>query len=132
MKLPRTEDTAILLVSELAENYGHGLMPLSVVAERHGLSFLFLKKLARQLKQAGLITSQEGSKGGYELAKPPHQINAWEIMDAVSHNSNDNPEINGNGVCPLNDHCLPQTIKQSIENTLKISLSKITLAGLKE
>jgi Rrf2 family cysteine metabolism transcriptional repressor len=132
MKLPRTEDTAILLVSELAENYQKGPLSLAQIAKKHGLSFLFLKKLARCLKQAGLIISSEGVNGGYELARFPQTINVWEVIEAVSPVSKDQKQHVSESTCPLNEHCLPQIIRQSVTHTLKTSLSAITLVNLKE
>jgi Rrf2 family protein len=131
MKLPRTEDTAILMVSEISENYRKGPVTLSAIARRHGLSFLFLKKLARNLRMAGLISGREGLKGGYELNKSPDEINVWQIISAVRDISkihkSPSPEV-----CPLNDRCLPQSIERSIDIALETSLSKITLSVLKE
>jgi Rrf2 family protein len=131
MKLPRTVDTAILFVSVLASRYGQGPVSLSSIANRHGLSFLFLKKLARYLKSAGIIISHEGINGGYVLSRPPQEINVWQIIEAVSGDDR-LPPPQTIEKCPLNSQCLPQNIRTSIGNALKISLANITLVNFQE
>jgi len=128
MKLPRSEDTAILLCCVLANTAGRKPVSLSSVARRHGLSVLFLKKLARLLKEKGYIKSKEGIGGGYTLAKSSSKISVWNVISAIHpEKQKTNPmQIH----CPLNKQCLPQTIKQTIDRALEKHLSQITISDL--
>jgi Rrf2 family protein len=126
MKLPRTENTALLLASTLANAYKKEQISLSFISQKHGVSILFLKKLARALRQCGLIVSKEGAGGGYALSRHPSKITVWEIIQAVQHF--DKKESNlSNGACPINKYCLPQNIQKTIDTALKTSLSAIRL-----
>lgn len=124
MKIPKQEDFAILLMSELANGYGKKLVSLSSVATTHGVSALFLKKIARLLRQAGLVTSKEGIGGGYALAKHPSRISVWEIMQAAS--GKEVQRITSR-VCPLYAACLPQRINKTIGDSVEKGLRGITL-----
>lgn len=42
-----------------------------------------VSKVLKILNQAGVLVSHQGSKGGYSLARPPNQITATEIIEAV-------------------------------------------------
>jgi Rrf2 family protein len=128
MKLPRSEDTAILLCCVLANNTGKTPVSLSSIAACHGLSALFLKKLARLLKEKGYLKSKEGVGGGYLLAKPPSRISVWNVISAIHpEKQTDNPiQIH----CPINKQCLPQNIRQTIDRALEKHLSQITIADL--
>ena len=129
MKIPKQEDYAILLMSELSRVYPHGRVSLMVISKRHGISQLFLKKIALRLKKAGLIQSKEGLHGGYSLDKIPTRISVWDVIQAA------NPQKvyesqNTRGVCPLYTQCLPQTINKTIAHALERSLGEITLLHL--
>lgn len=128
MKLPKQEDFAILLMGELTQNYGRRLVPLSEISASHGVSLLFLKKIVRALRLAGLVISKEGAAGGYTLAKDPGFISLWEIIRAVGEeNSLMRPKTVQAQSCPVNLQCLPQTLRKTIFTALSNSLSAITL-----
>lgn len=43
----------------------------------------FAEKIVLQLKKAGILKAKRGRTGGYELAKDPSQITAYDIVTAV-------------------------------------------------
>jgi Rrf2 family protein len=43
----------------------------------------YIEHLLSSLKNAGLITSSSGSRGGYNLARPAEEISLYDIMAAV-------------------------------------------------
>jgi len=126
MKLTRQEEIALILASELA-SHRNAYISLSDVAGMHGISALFLKKIARMLIKQGLIKSKEGQRGGYALGKLPEEISAWDIMQAVAGKSSGKGEIVGSFTCPLQRSCMPQTIRHLISESLKQYLSDITV-----
>jgi len=67
----------------LAKNYKKGSYSLAQLAEKEGISFKYLERLAAKLKKAGLVKSVKGQSGGYELVKSPKQINVLEIFSAL-------------------------------------------------
>jgi Rrf2 family protein len=129
MKLPRTANTALLLAAMLAEGYRKEQTSLAFISKKHGVSVLFLKKLARALKQSGIVTSKEGLGGGYMLARHPSRISVWEILEAVELVDKKN-STSVNTACPINKYCLPQTIQKTIDMSLKKHLSAVTLEDL--
>jgi Rrf2 family protein len=128
MKFIKQEDFAVLLMSELAKNYHKKLVSLSEVSATHGVSVLFLKKIARLLRGAGLVVSKEGATGGYALAKAPNVITVWDVLHAGS-GKQDTQSLSKNP-CPLFTRCLPQRINKTIEESVEKSLRKISLYQL--
>lgn len=129
MRIPRTEEISLLFMSELALHYREESVSLSAIAERHGVSVLFLKKLARMLKQSGLIISKEGANGGYTLGKHPEEITVWDVLYAIDHTPN--PHLSNTSVsCPLNMQCMPQTIYRTMNDALKQQFSGMTLQAM--
>lgn len=128
MKLLRGEDTAILLISEIAR---HGeVVPLSEIAFEHGVSQLYLKKLARQLRLSGLITSKEGVGGGYCLNMPAEKISVLDVINSVNATPKIPRVVAKRTSCPLATVCLPETIRQRIFRVLESGLGRLTVADL--
>jgi len=126
MKLSRQEEIALLLVSELAYSKDT-FVSLSDVADKHGVSSLFLKKIARMLKNQGLVRSKEGLNGGYMLGKPAEEMSAWNVMEAVGGKTLGTEESKSIFICPLRASCVPQTIRHLISESLKRYLSDVTI-----
>lgn len=125
MKIHRQEDVAVLLMSELVRSYNQRLVPLSEISKKHGISALFLKKIARVLRQKGLIESKEGIGGGYTLVREPREITVWEIISADTV-----PVRLWRESCPVNNKCLPQHVNRIIQESVEQSLKRINLANL--
>jgi len=133
MYIPRYDDVALLLMLELTVNYGNGLIPLSKIAGDHGLSVLFLKKIAGSLKRSGLINSREGISGGYELSRPPERISLWDVVSVFSKNHPVGQDREtGLTKCPIRQDCLPQKVHMVMDSALQRSFSGITLSDLRE
>jgi Rrf2 family protein len=58
-------------------------VPIRSVAERQNLSRVYLSQLATPLKNAALLRSVWGNKGGFTLARPASQISVLDIVEAV-------------------------------------------------
>ena len=84
MKISKREDFAIIFMSHLARQKSKEFLSLTKIAKSTGLSSFFLKHIALELKNKGLIESREGVAGGYRLKKSPEEISATEILLAVS------------------------------------------------
>ncbi len=55
----------------------------SDVASRTGAPAKFLEAVLGQMRRAGLVESERGSRGGHRLARPPSRIAAGEVVRAV-------------------------------------------------
>jgi len=64
----------------LAEEYGHGPMLISDLAEREGIPKKFLEHILLELKKHGLLQSQKGKGGGYLLGKPPGSVTFGQVI----------------------------------------------------
>lgn len=131
MKITKLEDWALLLVAELAKNYLQAPLSLSHIAREHGISFLYLKKITRDLKKAGLIESREGVRGGYSLSRLPQGITVWDVLQAVSSPvSQKKEQLASRGDCPLVETCLPQEINALMHKVMKNGFSQIPISAI--
>lgn len=68
---------------ELAQRYGQGPVSLSDVALAQELSVKYLEALMSSLRLAGLVRAQQGAQGGYELTRPPAEIDLRQIYEVL-------------------------------------------------
>lgn len=63
--------------------YGKGLISVSQLAEKQGISEAYLEQLIASLKKAGLVVSSRGASGGYALSRDPQDISVGEVLRAL-------------------------------------------------
>jgi Rrf2 family cysteine metabolism transcriptional repressor len=73
----------VRLMVELARHHGSGPVSLSEMAEHEELPRPYLEQLVVSLREAGLVTSTRGARGGYELSRPPSDIHMTEVITAL-------------------------------------------------
>jgi Rrf2 family protein len=70
-------------MADIAKNGAGKPVPLRDVAERQGLSKLYLSQLATPLRNASLLRSVWGNKGGYMLGRAASDIQVLDVIEAV-------------------------------------------------
>lgn len=68
---------------DMALNAFDGPVALREVAKRQGISESYLEQVFAGLRKAGLVTAQRGALGGYELARPAHEITVADVLLAL-------------------------------------------------
>ena len=121
---------AIRMMADIAKQSNGEPVPLRDVAERQGLSKLYLSQLANPLRTAGLLRSVWGNRGGYVLARPTAEINLLDIMEAV-----DGPVaviecVETPGVCERAEFCESIDVWRDINKAITETLRKYTLEQL--
>ena len=119
-----------------------GALTIANIAEYQGISESYLAKIFTQLKKAGLVTSSIGSKGGYELARPPERVSYWDVVVAIEGEPRlfECREIRGNGALyraaakkpnwSAIGPCEIHKVMLEAEAGVRAVLEKHTLAGL--
>lgn len=80
-QLRHETDYALQFLNLLAKSKKN--LSLNEVAEHTGISFLFLQKIARKLRLAGLVKAEQGVNGGYVLTVSPKTLSFRKIVEAV-------------------------------------------------
>ncbi|HWH23800.1 MAG TPA: Rrf2 family transcriptional regulator [Candidatus Limnocylindria bacterium] len=73
----------VRLMVELARHYGDGPVSLAEVADHEALPRPYLEQLVVSLREAGLVQSTRGARGGYQLARPPAEIRMGTVVRAL-------------------------------------------------
>jgi len=111
------------LVLDVAANSDQGPVLIKDASKRLGLSEKYLGQLAVMLKNAGLLRSLRGAKGGYLLSKPAGEINFCDIVECLE-----------GPIClsDKSDDCAANIIWDEISEWMKDRMRAVTLAELAE
>lgn len=124
---------ALRVMVDLAENGGEkAVLPLSEISSRLCISRKYLEGIMAALVKAGLVLSQPGKTGGYQLSRPAKDYSAWEILSLaegglcpVSCVLEDCAEA-----CPDRDDCPTVPLWEGLDKTIRDYLASVTLRDL--
>jgi Rrf2 family transcriptional regulator, cysteine metabolism repressor len=68
---------------QLGRRFGQGPASLAEIATAEDLPRAYLEQLVMSLRDAGLVTSTRGARGGYELVRPPADTKMSEVLRAL-------------------------------------------------
>ncbi len=71
---------AIRAMQHLADNYGNGPVQLAEIATQQNIPPKFLTVILSELSRMGLLNSQRGKDGGYQLGIPPVDISYGDLI----------------------------------------------------
>lgn len=83
--IARSSEYAIRALTYLARHHGEGFCLARSMAEDLGIPAPFLVKCLQPLVVRGLLVSQRGRKGGFQLAGEPEDVTLYQIVDALEH-----------------------------------------------
>ena len=90
-----------------------------------------VSKLLKELLQSGLLVSHRGTKGGYVLARPPHEISVVDMIAAI-----EGPmaltecSTDVIGLCTIESCCPIKNNQRVINQAVRGVLERITLSDL--
>lgn len=131
VRLSKLTDYALVLMSRLAQTPSPSYRTARDLAAELQLPLPTVSKLLKKLLQSRLLVSHRGIRGGYSLAKQPHEIGLAEIITslegpiALTECSTD-----VTGLCQLETCCAIRNNQQIISQAVRGVLEKLTLADL--
>lgn len=99
------------------------------MAEEENISVKYLENIFVKLKAAGIVISQRGKNGGYNLARNPNEITAYDVFMAFDESVNlvhciDDPEK-----CDRKAQCKSQNLWKELS---EIMIEKLKTVSIKE
>ena len=80
MKISTKGRYAMRMMLDLAEHQNCGFIALKDIAERQNISKKYLEQIIPILNRSGILKTNRGSQGGYQLAKTPDKYTVGEIL----------------------------------------------------
>ena len=98
MFVNRETDYAIRIVRNLNENE---LSQIENISSKENISITMAHKVARILKNSGVISSKSGINGGYYLNRPLSEITLFDVYGAMNGTADINACIADKELCPF-------------------------------
>lgn len=105
---------------------------LKEVSARQDISLHYLEQIVGGLRRAGFVQSVRGARGGYQLARAPGQINAYEVVTALEGSIAPVQCVEDNHTCDSQNVCGTQDLWFRVDAALRDVLGGTTLADLIE
>lgn len=74
---------ALKALKQLTEQYGRGPVLISWLSEQERIPQRFLEAILLDLRNHGLLQSQKGKGGGYQLRVEPERINLAQVLRII-------------------------------------------------
>jgi|SRR3972149_7569664 len=126
LKLSKKVDYGLMAISHIAYREEDRVVNSKHIAEEYHIPQELLAKILQKLARKGLITSQNGPKGGYVLAKEPHEITVGEVIKAIEGPIRLVDCYIGND-CQQIGKCSVRQPIQKIQNSIAQLLDSITI-----
>ena len=130
MKISTKTRYGTRLMLDLARRYREGFVQLRDIAQHQQISLKYLEQIVIPLKRAQYIKAIRGAKGGYRLAKPPHQITMGEIVGLLEDGRELIECVADPTVCDRSEDCLTRTLWKETTDVMFEKLDGITLTDL--
>lgn len=129
LRISKMTDYGTVILACLAQQ-PERVLTAAEVAERTRVGLPTVSKLLKKLQRAGLVSSQRGSHGGYQLALPATEITAARILDALEGPLALTECSSEHSSCGIADRCGVGHAWQRVNAAIRRALSDITLAQL--
>jgi len=142
LRLTKKADYGLMALKYLAEQANtaapsaqdHPAHALSAkdIAEAYHIPPQLLAKILQTLTRAGILVSHAGTNGGYALARPAHDVTAFEVIRAIDGPLFITSCITIHGTCDLHGTCTIKEPLRKVNDSIKDLLSGIRISDLIE
>ncbi|MEZ5511948.1 MAG: SUF system Fe-S cluster assembly regulator [Gammaproteobacteria bacterium] len=129
LRIGKMTDYALVIMHRLAKSPSAQLR-MEEIAQATQLALPTVRKLMRQLVNAGLVRSERGAKGGYQLARFPELISIAHIVAAVEGPLAITECCDDDGGCELSGDCDVESQMPTINELITQILASITLTDM--
>ena len=125
MKLSTRSKYGLRAICYLAENEDRGYISVSEISENLDLSDNYLEQLIRLLKNANIVESTRGPKGGYKLVKKLDQITVGEVLRVLEGTFNVTGCLEDGSHC--DNECRAYFAFNKLDEAINDTIDSITL-----
>ncbi len=129
LRISKLTDYGTVLLAHLAAHQA-SVCSAADVAQSTGIAVPTVSKLLKSLARAGLVTSMRGANGGYRLARPPQNITAADVIDALEGPVSITECSASDGDCEHEGVCSVGGAWQRINVAIRRALQDVTLNDL--
>ncbi|MDR1573230.1 MAG: Rrf2 family transcriptional regulator [Clostridiales Family XIII bacterium] len=116
---------AVTVIAQRAQSREN--VTVSSISDELGISKIYLEQVFSQLKREGLLLSVKGPRGGYQLARSPSKITAWNVLTTLESGLTEKTENTVGDSVPEIEMALQSLVFEPLNEALRTRLSEITL-----
>src|SRR3979409_2506910 len=120
---------AVTAMIDLALREHSGPVALAAISIRQQISLSYLEQLFGKLRRHKLVSSTRGPGGGYNLARPAHEVSVADIVTAVDEPI-DATQCGGKENCHDDKRCMTHDLWATLNEKMQEYLSSVTLGDL--
>ena len=133
MRFTTKTEYGLLCMIYLAKHVEADRVSIKELVARENYPLAYIEKILQSLKKANLVVSQQGSQGGYRLARKPSEITLRHVIDAIEGGTFEvfcQPEVREDIVCTHFCLCGVKPIWRKTKQILDNFYDSITLEML--
>lgn len=132
ISITKHSDYAIVMLAHLAKK-PDALVSAKEISEGSKLPYPTVSKLLKLLVKSELLSSIQGSHGGYRLKKNPIDISVASVIEAIEGPISMTECATGDhGKCKTQDSCSIQPHWMTINGVIKKSLENLAISTLSQ
>lgn len=130
LRLSKKADYALMAMKHLAQKRDAASASAREIAEQYDIPIELMAKVLQRLVRTGLLTSHQGTRGGYLLSRPSTTISVADVIQAidgpvtVTACSTENNDCDQFGKCSIRDPLW------RIRERIVQALGKVTIAEM--
>ena len=131
MRISAKARYGLFAIVEMASLYDNGdFITLVSLSDKLKISKIYLEQVFSSLRHAKIVFSAKGAQGGYKLTKAPEEITVYDILFAVETSLFEEAEETTAESANYLEQTIREVVFNSIDQSIKNTLSSITLAEL--
>jgi Rrf2 family protein len=130
LRFTKRADYGLMAIHYIAVHEDVGAVSAKRIAEEFRIPPELLAKILQKLARMGLITAQNGPKGGYVLARPQTEISVGDVVRALEGPIHIVECLDAASDCPQMARCNLRRPVQKIQASLSRMLDGMSLAAL--
>ncbi len=132
LKLTKKADYGLIALKHLATRPNSKSASAKEIAERYHIPLPLLSKVLQRMAREGFLRSEQGTNGGYRLARDAQAITALEVIRAI-----DGPIIltscfTEHGECDQSEQCSVRGPLRKVHEGILRLLGSISIADLSQ
>ena len=130
LRFTKRADYGLMAIHYIAIHEDHGAVSAKRISDEFHIPAELLAKILQRMAKKQLITSQNGPKGGYALARRPTEISVGDVVRALEGPINIVSCLEASSDCPQMAHCNLRRPVQKIQAAISQVLDTMSLAEL--
>lgn len=130
MKLSTKGRYGLRILLDVALHGGEAQRLAREIASSQGISEKYISRLLISLRQAGLVVSVRGAKGGYRLGRFPESITLLDVVEAMEGRISLVACVQKPGLCSKVPTCPARKAWADVNDKVRAALAETTLSEI--